>query len=148
MRTTKEARQYSKQNPTELVEFKEVYSDGSTQRSGFFLNGKREGICDFYQNDPHVLDFRDIYNSKTSHAEVFCFWDDGRVASHYFTRKTIMHGEAINVRSAGSMYERYFVVNNQHMEELDYLVNEPRDEAFYFTLSLYGIDKEYIIGAV
>ena len=147
MRTTKEARQYSKQNPTELVEFKEVYSDGSTQRSGFFLNGKREGICDFYQHNPHVLDFRDIYNSKTSHAEVFCFWDDGRVASHYFTRKTIMHGEHMSISITGSVCEHYFVVDDRQVKELDYLINEPRDDAFYVTLALYGIDKEYIIGA-
>ena len=146
MRTHKEAMEYSKQNPAELVECKEVYVDKGTQQTGFLLDGKWEGLFEYSRGS--ILLFSDTYNSKSSHVEHKCFWDDGSIASHYFTRKTIMHGEAINVRSAGSMYERYFVVNNQHMEELDYLVNEPRDEAFYFTLSLYGIDKEYIIGAV
>ena len=143
MRTYEEARKYSKQNPDELVKFSDLCSDGTTERAGFFLNGKQEGLVEYYQNGPNALNFMDTFNSKTSYGEHKCFWKDGSVASHHFTRKNIRHGEVFH----DNLDIHYFVVDTIHISELDDLVNEPRDESFYFTLSLYGIDKEYTIGA-
>ena len=145
MRSYEKANKYSKQNPTRLVEFKEVYTVRGTQQTGFLLNGERDGLFEYSRGS--ILLYSDMYNSTTSHVEHKSFWNDRSIASHYFIRKTIMHGEYISFRITGKVRDHHFVVNDHRMKELNYLINEPRDEAFYVTLALYGIDKEYIIGA-
>ena len=146
MRTYNKASTFSKKHPTQLVEFRDLYYNKTTCRTGFLLNGVFEGKIVYYQNGNKTAEYIDICNSKTSHVEHTCFWKDGSIERHYFTIKDIMHGEYIRISDTGSVSDNYFVVNNQHVKELDYMINEPRDEAFYVTLALYGIDKEYTIG--
>ena len=145
MRTYEEAMEYSLQHPTELAEFIYLYSNGGTMSTGSFLNGKREGLFTYYNHDNKV-EQKDTYNSKTSHIERKFFWGDESLESHYFSKNNIMHGEYMQFNEDGTTGYHQFVVNDCYMEELDYLINEPRDEAFYVTLALYGIDKEYTIG--
>ena len=141
MRTYSEALEYSKKNPTELVEFKKIYSNELTYLTGFFLNGKQEGVFEYFSNC--VLLYSDVYNSKRLHSETTCFWSDGSVESCYFRKNKSMHGEHIEFNKDGTIESHYFTVNSYHITELDYLLDADRDDAFYVTLALYGIDKEY-----
>ena len=140
MRTYEEAEMYSKQNPTELVEFNQRYSS-SDLWTGFLLNGEREGVFEFFNTD--VLKFRDIHNSKTLHSEHLLFMPDGSVSVHYFRRWPKMHGEYKRFNEDRTVNEHYFYNSDTHIEELNYVVNETRDDVFYVTLAMYGIDKEY-----
>ena len=149
MRTYIEAHEYSKLKPTELVEFYSLRVDGITRMSGgpkqyytgFFLNGKHAGSHVYYSGN--IPQYRNIYNSKTSQSEHTRFWSDGCIMKRYFKKTKSMHGEYIEFNGDGTPKYHQFLVNDKHIKELDYLVKDPRDEAFYFTLALYGIDKEY-----
>ena len=90
----------------------------SNSSTGILINGKREGLC----------------RSKNEHA----YW-------YSFLKSNKLHGEYKHHSTNGCVISNYFNINNERVEELDYLVNEPRDDAFYVTLALYGIDKEYTI---
>ena len=141
MRTYDEALEYSKKNPTELVEFYSLHSEEITHWTGFFLNGTFEGVFDYFGHD--ALLHRDIHNSKTDQTEHLRFRSNGSVSKHYFSRGVLVHGEYswFNEDSTSSYHQ--FLVNDKHIEELDYLLDADRDDTFYFTLALYGIDKEY-----
>ena len=141
MRTYNEAHKYSMKNPTELVEFKEVCYDGSYFRPGSLLNGKREGVFEYFSYG--IILNREVYNSKTSQTEHIYFWSDNSISSHYFRKNDIMHGEYVYFNKDRTVNDYCCYNSNTRIEELDYLINEPRDDAFYVTLSLYGIDKEY-----
>ena len=114
----------SEKNPTELISFESTFHNDSSKPefTGSLLNGKSEGSFVWY--------------FRTGAIEANTFFKDG-----------IYHGENIRYNKCGAVLRHVFYKHQVHIEELDYLVNEPRDEAFYFTLSLYGIDKEYTIGA-
>ena len=118
------ARRHSRTFPSEIVVF-EDYHNASIKLStvkGTMLNGLIEGTIVWYHS--------------TGGLECQCqYKNDER------------HGECIYYDEEGVVIDSYFNINNERVEELDDLVNEPRDESFYFTLSLYGIDKEYTIGA-
>ena len=143
MRSRIEAMEYSKQNPTELVEFKDLSSNVTTYWAGFFLNGEREGVFDYYSTN--VLKFRDVFNSKTQHAEHLHFRPDGRICMHFFRRCRKMHGEYIEFNEDDTVRKHHFYKSGSHIEDLDYLLDAERDDAFYVTLALYEIDKEYIL---
>ena len=143
MRTYHEALVYSELNPTELVEFKDLFSDGITYWTGFFLNGKHEGVFEYYISTG--LAKREIHNSKASCTKHTYFMSDGSISKQYFRRRAKAHGEYIEFNEDGTIESHYFKVNSYHVTELDYLIKELRDEAFYFTLALHGIDKEYTL---
>ena len=117
------ARRYSVANPAEVVLFKDRHIAPPTPRvEGALLNGQLEGLVLWYTRSSG-LECQCLYKNDERHGECIYYNEDGKPANHYFAQ------------------------NNDIIEELNYLVNEPRDEAFYVTLALYGIDKEYIIGA-
>ena len=143
MRNYKEerARLYSIQHPNELVEFRDCYSNGTSSVVGFLLNGKREGTFEYYR-DSNVVK-REIYNSiilKEEHAEIR---PNGNIRRQYFNRRYCAHGEYKWFEEDGTLFDSCFYNSGKYVEELNDLVNEPRDESFYVTLALYGIDKEY-----
>ena len=141
MRTQTEALEYSKQNPTELVEFMELFDNNNIRATGFVLNGKREGNSEYYYNG--TLKYRDVYNSKTSHTEHIHFLNDGNIGRHFFSHGITSHGEYIEFNEDISVGGHKFYNLGTYIEELDELLDADRDEAFYFTLAMYGIDKEY-----
>ena len=141
MRTYKEAMGYSKLNPTELVEYRDSFDSSDHLHTGFLLNRKHEGLYEYYRGS--ILQHRDIYNSKTSHSEHSRFRSNGTLSRRWFDRGTTRHGECTWFNEDETVTDHYFYISGIIIEELDYLVNEPRDEVFYFTLALHGIDKEY-----
>ena len=141
MRTYNEAHEYSKQNPTELVEFCSVCDDRTEWTSGFLLNGKREGLNEYHRDG--ILQHRGIYNSETSQTKHIYFMPDGSVQRQYFSRRCVVHGEYIWYNEDGSVEHRYFYNSGSAVKELDYLFDEERDDAFYVTLAMHSIDKEY-----
>ena len=141
MRTRTTALEYSKHHPTEIIEIKEKYSDGSTYFTGFALNGQREGLFEYYRGG--IIVKREIYNSTTSQIEHTELRPDGNIRRQYFSRRHCTHGEAIWFDEDGTVTEHCFYNSDTYVNELSYLVNEPRDDVFYFTLALHGIDKEY-----
>ena len=143
MRTYTEAETYSKKNPTELVEFKDLYPDRCEHWTGFLLNGKRDGLFEYYRGD--ILLYNDVYNSITLHSEHKWFTCDGSLELHYFRKNKVTHGEYKSFNEDGAVVDQYFYNSGTYVKELDYLVHEERDEAFYFTLSMHGIDKEYTL---
>ena len=141
MITYNEAKAYSEQNPDELVEFKECYSNKGGWLSGSFLNGKKEGMFEYFSN--YMLKFRDVHNSGTQQTEQVHFRSNGMILKHFFSHRNLIHGEYINFNEDGTVNEHCFSKSGAYIEELDYLLDEDRDEAFYVTLALHGIDKEY-----
>ena len=141
MRTYNEALAHSKKNPTELVEFRERYDINASVCCGFLLNEEREGIVEHFNSEKLVQ--RDIYNSKSSLSEHLRFWPNGTIRWHYFNKNNIMHGEYIRFDISGVVRTHQFYASCTLIEELKYLINQPRDDVFYFTLAMYGIDKEY-----
>ena len=118
------ARRHSITVPSEIVVFEDQHNASvkSSTVKGTILNGLIEGTIVWYHSTG-ILECQCQYKN-----------DEG-------------HGECIYYNEEGVISDNYFIINNERVEELDDLVNEPRDESFYFTLSLYGIDKEYTIGA-
>ena len=141
MRTYNEALEYSMKNPTELVEYREFFASKDDHRTGFLLNRKHKGLYEYYRGS--ILQHRGIYNSETSQAEHVRFRTDGTLSIHYFSKDDIIYGEYKYFKEDGTVTDHYFCKSGAHIEELDYLLDEDRDDAFYFTLSLHGIDKEY-----
>ena len=141
MRTYDEALVYSKKNPTEVVEFNDYSNSINEWLSGSFLNGKKEGMFEYRRDN--VLKIRDVHNSKTGQSEHIYFWSDNSIRSHYFSKDDIIYGEYKYFNEDGVAIKHKFYKSSTHVEELDYLVNELRDDTFYVTLALYGIDKEY-----
>ena len=113
------ARLYSAANPNEIFTYAIAYD--KTTITGTVMNGVRNGIYTVY-------------------------YGDGDLRWRMFYKDDIKHGECVYYDENGKLMNHYFNVNNIRMKELDYLLNEPRDDAFYVTLALYGIDKEYTIG--
>ena len=141
MRNYNEAMEYSKHNPTEVVEFKDSFDKYDQLHTGFLLNRKHEGLNEFYCNN--ILQHRDIYNAKTLHSEHLHFRSNGTISRHCFGRGCARHGECAWFNEDETVTDHYFYISGSIIKELDYLVNEPRDDAFYVTLALHGIDKEY-----
>ena len=141
MRTYSEARTYSKLNPSELVELKECYYIKGDWLTGFFLNGKQEGVFEYF--NMYLLKYRDVYNSKIGQTEISCFRSNGDIRKHYFSKNNVMYGEYIEFNEDGTVNDHCFYNSDTHIKELDDLLDAERDEAFYFTLAMYGIDKEY-----
>ena len=140
MRNYKEAIIHSMKNPTEPVEFK--YADtNSKHRAGLLLNGKFEGTFEYHRDG--ILLSCEVYNSKIRHSEHTMFRCDGSIENHYFRKNKSIHGEFKWFNEDGAVIEHKFYKSGSHAEELDYLLDTDRDAPFYFTLALYGIDKEY-----
>ena len=140
MRTCNEAETYSQKNPTELVEFKDWYFNRRSHLTGFFLNGEREGLFELFSDKK--LKYTSVFNVKTRHSEHKRLVPAGTVDKHYFRKGVATHGEFVEFNTDGTVGIHRFYNAGKHVEELDYLVHEDRDEAFYVTLALYGIDKD------
>ena len=100
----------------------------------------------FYDN-PSKIEFTGSVKNGMYDGEFKWFRITGEIHSNRFYKCSQVHGESILYNAVGVILKHCFMLNNRRVEELDYLVNDPRDEAFYVTLALYGIDKEYTIGA-
>ena len=115
-----EAKEYSMFNPDELVKYSKYCHQVKQYCIGHFLNTKREGAM--------------LWKSTSND---ICYY--------FFYRNNIMHGEYKRSDDIENFNYHCFYVNGYHLEDLDYLLVTDRDEAFYVTLALYGIDKEHTI---
>ena len=113
------AKRKSEETPDVIFTYAIAYD--KTTVTGTIMNGVRNGIYTGY-------------------------YGDGVIGCRMFYKDDIKHGECMYYDKNGELMNHYFNVNNTHMKDLNDIVNEPRDESFYFTLSLYGIDKEHTIG--
>ena len=112
----------SRINPGKLLQFQTTFSSDQIKSKGAFLNGEREG-------------------------EFIWYFDTGEIECQCFFKKGESYGEHIYYDIYNCVDHHSFrSTDGMPIEELDYLLNEPRDDAFYVTLALYGIDKEYTIG--
>ena len=109
---------YSIDNPSELVECVTKNMLCDTTSYCFFLNGLRHGRFKYCNADGIVL-----------------------CTEYYISGK--FHGECRTM--INSCMQHGFYVEHERLHELDYLLNEPRDEAFYVTLAMHGIFKEHTI---
>ena len=115
----------SRINPGIVVPFQmtsKLFNPDQIKSSGAFLNGGR-------------------------HGEFIWYFDTGAIECHCFFKNGESYGEYVYYAINGCVLEHSFrSTNGTRIDELVYLFDEPRDEAFYFTLALHGIDKEYTIG--
>ena len=136
---------YSNKNPDEVVPYIDLYPNNTTRALGFLLDGKDTGVYEHYNNNKWI-DQRIIYNSMSNHKEYIWFWAPGEIKRHQFYKNRELHGEMLVVESNGTISINRFYLHGVYAEEIDYLLDTERDEAFYVTLALYGIDKEYTCG--
>ena len=141
MRTMHEAIAYSKKHPDVLVEFKDLYPDSTNNLSGSILNNELEGEIKYYYHG--VIEYKDVYDARSAKSEHTIYRRDGSISDQFFCKTSSQHGEFISFDTNGVVTTHMFKVNSYYIKELDYLLDEDRDEAFYVTLALHGIDKEY-----
>ena len=116
MKTFGEAILYSQQNPTEIIEWKWYYKDGTLNDHCFFLNGDQHGECKWFN-------------------------ENGTIREHCFFLNDNRHGEYKWFNENGTIREHCFFLNGKYQPQLDYLTTD-RDE---ITLTLmFGDNYENI----
>ena len=144
---------YSRKHPTEEVEHKMKcmtrdignINEKSVCHTCYFMNGKRHGMEYSVFNNGVVRDRCNYVNGEREGLHEV-YYDNKQIRCSRFFVNGKVHGEYRFYNECGIIETNCFFVNYIHEKELNYLVNEPRDEAFYFTLALYGISPEHVLG--
>ena len=118
MRLYLDALSYSREHPTELVAYKRITGIGAGVNYGAFLNSKQHGIFSWHDRR-------------------------GKLNCKHFKRNGMSHGEYMLFNDSGDVTIHSMYCNGAIIEALSSMLCDERDDAFYVTLALYGIDKEY-----
>ena len=124
-------RDYSEQNPTEILEFIDYYSSGSVYEHLFYKNGNMHGRYRSYYNNSRLLE-ETMYKDGNKHGKTTNWNYDGTIVEQYFHLNGLKHGEYKCYDSDGSVKQHYFYIEGVEQPQLQYLTIE-RDE---ITLSL------------
>ena len=99
----KDVIEYSKQNPSETIEYKWFYDDSS------------------------ILYKQCFYKNNNIHGECKWYYKDGTPQAHGFYLNGDLHGEYKWFYYDGTLDEHRFYLNNEYQPQLDYLITD-RDE--------------------
>ena len=129
--------QYSTYHPYEQVKF----CDLSYRNSVELMRGLNNGKYIRYYHSGECQDIH-FFVDDVRHGEYTLFCKNGEISKQLFYKNDALHGEYID---KNKINDHHFFINGVQMDDLDYLINADRDEAFYVTLALHGIDKEHTI---
>ena len=122
-RDKEEMKQYSKKNPTELIEYKQLFTNGFPQVICLYLNSELHGEYKLFYPGGGMIE-QCFYINDDKQGECNWFYPDGTLYKHCFYQNSKLHGEFKSYNKDGTLEEHWFYLNGRGQAHLDYLLTE------------------------